>query len=250
MEDENPTILDRFKFRLGEYTKLPWCWWPFEPPKKSCAKDVARIPWERVSSVNLEYLCQAASNGANDQSQACGYRRTVEVAANLLQPISKQSQDSIPSEESRKVSGASETINLQPSQTARHGVLGLGKQPVETSRHKTSPEEHPLSSRTTSNSKLISLSSTTTTTLPSIPIQAHVGNQNGTVCASGSTNIPLQNLAGQGTPGTPHSAVQRAGKGAGKSIAMPAGEHVLLGINEGYHLRLVQIDRSNCSDSA
>jgi hypothetical protein len=82
----------------------------------------------------------------------------------------------------------------------------------------------------------------------SLPVQAHLRSQAGSISVAEGQNLPRQNLSATGISSSPQSTLQGAQKSSGNPIPMPTGEHVLLGVNRGYHLHLAQIDRSGCPD--
>jgi hypothetical protein len=81
-----------------------------------------------------------------------------------------------------------------------------------------------------------------------VPGQANFGSQTGSRTATGSQNLPSQKPPVTGASSSPLHAVQGSLNTCINRVQMPNGEHVLLGVNRGHHLQLVQIDRRECPE--
>lgn len=91
--------------------------------------------------------------------------------------------------------------------------------------------------------------SSSSTVQPSLTVPIPIRRPTASPMASRRTH-PLQNLP----PPESSAGLQPSLRGIttqkGNSHTVPAGQHVLLGINMGYQLNLVQIDRNACADDA
>jgi hypothetical protein len=147
---------------------------------------------------------------------------------------------------------APSTIKLQPRSDSLRGIPGLAenqnmKSQPPLSLVKPSKLDIPAISMLTINPHTLP-SASSSAVQPSLPIQAHFRSQAGSISATDGQNLSLQNLSATGISSNPQSTLEGAVKSSGNPIPMPTGEHVLLGVNRGYHLHLAQIDRSGCPD--